>query len=187
MEQKVKILSKYSIDAIDYDFEKKKAEARMKDRIEALGVDLAEVKKINAKKKKTEEDELILASVVEIEKEYSTRMDEISQYKELIVPPVPETTDLDQAVPYYEEKDGKVEMLWEVTLNEPTRVVEKIDSLKKSLSDGDYKITKCYEASLLKKELPYDLETLSEERNKMREEINRLEALLPSDVKTVKL
>ena len=181
MEQKVKILSKYSIDAIDYDFEKKKAEARMKDRIEALGVDLAEVKK------KTEEDELILASVVEIEKEYSTRMDEINQYKDLVVPPVPETTDLDQAVPYYEEKDGKVEMLWEVTLNEPTRVAEKIDSLKKSLSDSDYKVTKCYEASLLKKELPYDLETLSEERNKMREEINRLEALLPSDVKTVKL
>lgn len=187
MEQKVKILSKYSIDAIDYDFEKKKAEARMKDRIEALGFDLVEIKKINSKKKKTEDEELILASAVEIEKEYSTRIEEIGQYKELLVSPVPETTDLDQAIPYYEEKDGKVEMLWKVTLNEPTRVAEKVDSLKKALSDGDYKITKCYEASLLKKELPYDMETLSEERNKIREEINRLEALLPSDVKTVKL
>lgn len=187
MEQKVKILSKYSIDAIDYDFEKKRAEAIMKDRIGALGFDLSEIKKINSKKKKTKDEELILASVVEIEKEYSTRIEEINQYKELIVSPVPETTDLDQAIPYYEEKDGKIEMLWEVTLNEPTRVAEKIDSLKKALADGDYKITKCYEASLLNKELPYDMETLSEERNKIREEINRLEALLPSDVKTVKL
>ena len=31
MKQKVKILSKYSIDAIEYDFEKKKAEAILKD------------------------------------------------------------------------------------------------------------------------------------------------------------
>ena len=187
MEQKVKILSKYSIDAIEYDFEKKRAEAFLKDSLERLGVTLGEVQKINGKKKKTEEEELLLASFLEIEKQYSTRIEEINQYKELVVSAVPKTTDLDQAVPYYEEKDGKVEMLWEVTLNEPMRVAEKIDSLKKALSDSDYKVTKCYEASILKKELPYDLETLSEERNKIREEINRLEALLPSDVKTVKL
>ena len=187
MEQKVKILSKHSIDAIDYDFEKKRAEAMMKDRIEALGVDISEIKKINSKKKKTKEDENILSSVVEIEKEYSSRIDEINQYKELVVAPVPETTDIDQATPCYEEKDSKVEMSWEVILNEPTRVAEKIESLKKALSDGDYKITKCYEASLLDSELPYDVKALSEERNKLREEINRLETLLPSDVKIVKL
>lgn len=187
MKQKVKILSKYSIDAIEYDFEKKKAEAILKDSLERLGVTLGEVQKINSNKKKTEDEELILASVVKIEKEYSTRIEGINQYKDLVVSPVPETTDLDQAIPYYEEKDGKIEMLWEVTLNEPTRVAEKVDSLKKALADGDYKITKCYEASLLNKELPYDMEKLSEERNKIREEINRLEALLPSDVKTVKL
>lgn len=187
MEQKVKILSKYSIDAIDFDFEKKKAEAHLKDSLESLGVTLGEIQRINSKKKKTEKEEILLGSFLEIEKQYSERIEEINTYKEMIVSDVPEVTDLDQAVPYYEEKDGKVQMSWEIIKNEPLRVSEKINSLKQKLSDGDYKITKCYEANMLGNELPYDLKTLSAERNELREEINRLETLLPNDVKSVKL
>lgn len=52
MGQKVKILGKYSIDAIDYEVEKKRAESTMKDRIESLGTTLEELKRINAKKRK---------------------------------------------------------------------------------------------------------------------------------------
>lgn len=37
MEQKVRILNKYSIDAIDYEVEKKRAESKLRDRIESLG------------------------------------------------------------------------------------------------------------------------------------------------------
>lgn len=51
MGQKVKILGKYSIDAIDYEVEKKRAESTMKDRIESLGTTLEELKRINSKKK----------------------------------------------------------------------------------------------------------------------------------------
>lgn len=52
MGQKVKILGKYSIDAIDYEVEKKRAESTMKDRIESLGTTLEELKRINSKKKR---------------------------------------------------------------------------------------------------------------------------------------
>lgn len=181
MIQKVKILSKYSIDAIDCGFEKKRAESILKDRIESLGTDLEEVKRINSKKKKTEEDVKLLNAVVAIEKEYSDTISKIEEYKELVTSSVPEHTELDQAVPYYEENNGKVNMLWEIIKNDPTRVLQKINSLKKDLSDSDYKITKCYEASLLNQEMPYDVEALTTERNSKRDEINRLESLLPSD------
>ena len=181
MGQKVKILGKYSIDAIDYEVEKKRAESTMKDRIESLGTTLEELKRINSKKKKTEDDLKLLDAVIAIEKEYSDTINQINEYKELITSAVPDFTELDQAVPYYEEKEGKIYMSWEIRKNEPTRVIQKINDLKKELSDSDYKIAKCYEASLLNQTIPYDIETLYSERQAKRDEINRLESLLPSD------
>ena len=41
---------------------------------------------------------------------------------------------------------------------------------------GDYKIIKCYEASLIGKEAPYDVETLIADRQKVRDKINELKA-----------
>jgi len=52
----------------------------------------------------------------------------------------------------------------------------KIHELKKLLSDSDYKITKCYEASLMKEEMPYDYVALINERKKIRLDIADLEA-----------
>lgn len=62
-------------------------------------------------------------------------------------------------------------------------IKSKIDELIKRLSSdkssiGDYRITKCYEASLLGKELPYDMSALYAERQKVRDEINRLQELM---------
>lgn len=58
----------------------------------------------------------------------------------------------------------------------------KIDGLTRRLSSdrspiGDYRITKCHEASLSGKELPYDVDALHSERQKVRDEINRLRGL----------
>ena len=186
MGQRVKILSKYSIDAIDYEVEKKRAESTLKDRVESLGTTLDDLKRINSKIKKTEDDIKLLNAVVGIEKDYSDTITQIDEYKELVTSSVPDFNELDQAVPYYEEKDGRVNMLWEIRKNEPTRVYHKIDDLKKELSDSDYKIAKCYEASLLNQEMPYDIETLYNERQAKRDEINRLESLLPSNDKILK-
>ena len=40
---------------------------------------------------------------------------------------------------------------------------------------GDYKIIKCYEASLIGKEAPYDAKTLIADRQKVRDQINALQ------------
>lgn len=65
-------------------------------------------------------------------------------------------------------------------------VKKQISKLKSSLTSndseiGDYRITKCYEASLLSKELPYDVADLYKKRQYVRDEINRLEGLISSN------
>lgn len=51
----------------------------------------------------------------------------------------------------------------------------QIALLKESLANSDYKITKCYEASLLGMELPYDITELHRQRQRKRDSINELE------------
>lgn len=59
------------------------------------------------------------------------------------------------------------------------RIRELVSRLDAPTSDiGDWKVVKCYEAKLLNKELPYDLETLMSERQAARDEINELQAEL---------
>lgn len=58
------------------------------------------------------------------------------------------------------------------------KIRDEIEALKTALSDSDYKITKCYEASLLGQELPYDVAALHMERQALRDKINELEPLL---------
>lgn len=58
-----------------------------------------------------------------------------------------------------------------------------VRSLKSQLSSsassiGDWKVIKCYEAVLQNKELPYDINELMSQRQAVRDEINRIEALL---------
>lgn len=54
--------------------------------------------------------------------------------------------------------------------------------LEANTSDlGDWKIVKCMEAKLLGNDLPYDINTLTEERQKLRDKINELENLIKSE------
>ena len=46
--------------------------------------------------------------------------------------------------------------------------------IKKMHSDGDYKIIKSYEYSLMNIEIPYDMEQLHSERQNIRDRINSL-------------
>lgn len=55
------------------------------------------------------------------------------------------------------------------------KVRREIEYLKAALAESDYKITKCYEASMLGAELPYDIKKLHEERQAQRDQINALE------------
>lgn len=56
-------------------------------------------------------------------------------------------------------------------------IAKKIESYKRELAESDYKVTKCYEASLVGKGLPYDIEALHNERENLRENINSLECM----------
>lgn len=55
---------------------------------------------------------------------------------------------------------------------------KEIENLKQTLANGDYKIIKCYESFLQNKSLPYDITILSEERQQIRNQINKLEELM---------
>lgn len=81
------------------------------------------------------------------------------------------------AVDSFEIKDGKVVQSWSVK-TDPVSIQSQIDELKEQLSSTDYMITKCMEASLIGETLPYDIEKIHAERQAIRVEINRLEALL---------
>ena len=70
-------------------------------------------------------------------------------------------------------------------MNEELReqLESNVRSLKSQLSSsassiGDWKVIKCYEAVLKNEELPYDINELMNQRQAVRDEINRIEALL---------
>lgn len=51
-----------------------------------------------------------------------------------------------------------------------------IEALKQKLDATDYQVIKCYEASLVGEELPYDVQTLHSSRNAIRAKINEIQA-----------
>lgn len=57
-------------------------------------------------------------------------------------------------------------------------VMRRIQALKDKLSSTDYKIMKCYEATMLKEALPYDVSELHIQRQTWRDDINELEGKL---------
>lgn len=74
-------------------------------------------------------------------------------------------------------------------MNEKQMLEQQIRDLESSLSCntspiGDWKVTKCMEYQLAGKELPYDFEELSNQRQAVRDQINELEkqiAALPEE------
>lgn len=56
------------------------------------------------------------------------------------------------------------------------KIRAEIQTLKDELSATDYRVMKCYEASLTGAPLPYDIDSLSTERQLKRDSINELEA-----------
>ena len=73
--------------------------------------------------------------------------------------------------------NGKIVQSWSIQSNQAATQA-LIEELKQTLADSDYKVIKCYEASLTGETLPYDIEALHEERQAVRDEINRLESTL---------
>lgn len=65
-------------------------------------------------------------------------------------------------------------------MNESALLSQRVIDLQARLSStsseiGDYRVVKCMEASLMGKEMPYDLEELITARQKVRDEINEVQ------------
>ncbi len=87
--------------------------------------------------------------------------------------PEPES-EQQKAVDTYTIADGKVVQVWKIQLNEKY-IQKQIEKGKQDLAATDYKIMKCYEASLVGDSLPYDIEQLHASRQALRDQINTLE------------
>lgn len=95
-------------------------------------------------------------------------------YKEFIFSEKPEVGEGEKAVLSFDERDDKIYQVW--TIETDVDYYQKlIEEKKAKLAASDYKIIKCQEAQLAGKELPYDIEKLSIERQALRDEINDLE------------
>lgn len=89
--------------------------------------------------------------------------------------------EFDGIQPYIEVKDNIVYQRFNVIKNSSTKINETISTLKTKLSSTDYIIIKAYEAKVTMQDAPYTDEymtQITEERQKIRDEINRLEELL---------
>ena len=64
----------------------------------------------------------------------------------------------------YMERDRKRELILD------------IESLKSELQESDYKVIKCAEAMAVGADMPYDVESLHNERQALRDKINELES-----------
>ena len=78
-------------------------------------------------------------------------------------------------VPY--DNGNRISFNYEKVVN-TTKLQGEIDAIKAELSETDYQVIKCYEASLVGEELPYDIKALHEDRNEKRAQINALETNL---------
>lgn len=78
-------------------------------------------------------------------------------------------------VPY--DNGNRISFNYEKVVN-TTKIQGEIDAIKAELSETDYQVIKCYEASLVGEELPYDIKALHEDRNEKRAQINALETNL---------
>ena len=78
-------------------------------------------------------------------------------------------------VPY--DNGNRISFNYEKVVN-TTKIQGEIDAIKAELSETDYQVIKCYEASLVGEELPYDIKALHSERDLKRAKINTLETNL---------
>ena len=73
-------------------------------------------------------------------------------------------------------------MVVEIDCPQPTaeelrdRRYMEIERLKSELQDSDYKVIKCAEALTIGAEMPYDVASLHNERQALRDKINELES-----------
>lgn len=181
---KAKIISRYAVHVINYDAELSKIETIYKSEIAKYSVADEVINPILKKKeeKRTFDELLLIVKRKEIEDQRTEQLENLDTFKEFITSVfASELGEYDSPKPYYIEEGDSVLQKWEIVKNDPAKIASKISLLKSELEGSDYKVMKCYEATITSsEEMPYDVTELTKERQEVRDEINRLEALLKS-------
>lgn len=92
----------------------------------------------------------------------------------------PEAPEGQRAVDSYSVTEGKIVQSWEI-ITDVEHLKKQVEQLKIELSTSDYKVTKCYEATMLNEPLPYDITALHAQRQALRDEINIIENLISTN------
>lgn len=168
---------------IDYDYEISQIESTYKNLIIQSSVDDDTINSILIK---SEENRTIsdLKKIVErkrIDDWFDKKKSEFNDYKDLIVIPYEgKIEEYEMLNPKFSDEENQVTQTYEKVVSKQL-VKEIIASLKNQLSSTDYIIIKAYEAKVMMQDAPYSDEFMTkttEERQKIRDEINRLEKLL---------
>lgn len=112
--------------------------------------------------------------VFDVEK-LTDELKELGYYEIVEFTPMPEEKKYHYYEQYFELKDGKLHERWREHYSKEL-IDADINSLKSQLASTDYKVLKCYEANMLGKELPYDIEDIHAERQGIRDRINTLQS-----------
>lgn len=121
-------------------------------------------------------------SLVCCPREQGQRMAELrnSGFLDFVASEQPQSEPGKVAFDSFEIVDGKLVQTWD--LKEDVSAYEtEIKTLKASLAESDYQVTKCYEASLVGDALPYDIGALHAKRQEIRDKINELQAKMASN------
>lgn len=168
---------------IDYDYEISQVESTYKNLIIQNSVD---DDTINSILLKSEENRTMsdLKKIIErkkIDDWFDKKKSEFNGYKDLIVVPYEgKIEEYETLNPKFSEEKNQITQTYEKIISKQL-INEIISNLKNKLSSTDYIIIKAYEAKVMMQDTPYSDEFMTkttEERQKIRDKINRLEELL---------
>ena len=169
---------KYSIRVIDVDEKKEHLKDELNRSLAGRGITPEYMEEIREKEVLTEDETLQVKAYDTFLERYQSDLERYDSMLPLESSEPPSgLPELDAVLPYYEIEEGKIMQKWEVLPEDKARIGSKIGRLKEQLQEGDYRVTKCYEASLAGEELPYDISRLHQHRQAARDEINRLQVL----------
>lgn len=113
-----------------------------------------------------------------VDADYEANVEALEEYKFLDTSELePKTEKPFTNVPYYVLNGNAIIRKWEVVDNSINFNQDEIESLKRELSEDDYKVVKCMESMILGEEMPYDVKNLIKERNLKRDKIRLLKTL----------
>jgi len=177
-----KFINKYSIEVLEFESTQKKIEASYQDDLTFNGVTDAVIDVIKRKQERsesiTEAEKNLLKIREQVDSVRNYQNNTLNNYKTLVNAPPPAISDMDEIVPFYNERASSIEQVWEINSNVPSKVRAKVEELKNSLASTDYIIIKYYESLTTGATPPPPDSNVLLSRQSQRNEINRLESLL---------